>query len=262
MPLQDEVLLMVLVVALYLYDSMLLLYCNEGILVPGRTGWTVRFGFHEPKIRGKELFIALPWLLHRPMFRLSWRFEGNPVKTAPEDWKVKSEVPLLMIALVWSMAVALFVMLPLGFFTRLGHGMLLAAVALLYLSIVTLLAYMGFHRNDLQVTGKQVGRYAFEFLTCPPFALNAIRTVSLGQPIVEDLVATARRLQHPDSWAATREQLTLRLDEEIEMEDDGSERMARLRAHRQRLAEDPPLLRSKCALVPGPRPPEEREIES
>lgn len=236
MPLQDEVLLMILVVVLYLYDSMMLLYRNEGILVPGRTGWTVRLGFHEPRIRGKELFIAPPWLLHRPMFRLSWPFEGNPVKAAPEDWQAKSEVPLPMIALVWSMAVALFVMLPLGFFTTLGHGMLLAAVALLYLSIVALLAYMGFHRNDLQVTGKQVGKYAFEFLTCPPFALNAIRTVSLSQPIGEDLVNTARRLQHPDRWAATREQLTLRLDEEIEIEDEGSGRMARLRAHRQRLA--------------------------
>ena len=249
MPLQDEVLLMILVVALYLYDSMLLLYCNEGILVPGRTGWTVLFGFHEPRIRGKELFIAPFWLLHRPMFRLSWPFEGNLVKAAPENWQVKSEVPLPMIALVWSMAVALFVMLPLGFFTTLGHGMLLAAVALLYLSIVALLAYMGLHRNELQMPGKQVGKYAFEFLTCPPFALNAIRTVSLSQPIGEDLVTAARRLQDSDSLATTRAQLSLRIDEEIEIEDEGSERMARLRAHRLRLTEDPPL------------PPGEREIE-
>jgi len=239
MLIQDEVLLMILVVALYLYDSMMLLYCNEGILVPGRKIWTVRLGFHEPRIRRKELFIAPPWLLHRPMFRLSWPFEGNPVQAAPEDWQARRKVPLPMIALVWSMAVALFVMLPLGFFTTLGHGMLLAAVVLLYLSIVALLAYMGFHRNDLKVTGKQVGKYAFEFLTCPPFALNAIRTVSLSQPIGEDLVTAARRLQDPDRWAATREQLELRLDEEIEIEDEGSERMARLQAHRLRLADQP-----------------------
>ena len=117
-----------------------------------------------------------------------------------------------MIALVWSMAVALFVMLPLGFFTTLGHGMLLAAVVLLYLSIVTLLAYMGLHRNELKVTGKQVGKYAFEFLTCPPFALNAIRTVSLSQPIGEDLVTASRRLQDAEHWTETRQQLTIRLD--------------------------------------------------
>ena len=251
MPLQDEVLLMILVGALYLYDSMMLLYCNEGILVPGRKGWTVRLGFHEPRIRGKELFIASAWLLHRPMFRLSWPFEGNPVQAAPEDWQAKRKVPLPMMALVWSMAIALFVMLPLGFFTTLGHGMLLAAVALLYLSIVVLLAYMGLHRNELKVTGKQVGKYAFEFLTCPPFALNAIRTVSLSQPIGEDLVTASRRLLDPEHWTETREQLTLRLDEEIEIEDEGSERMARLQAHRQRLAEGPPL--------PGPLPPGERE---
>ena len=238
MPLQDEVLLMILVVALYLYDSMVLLYCNEGILIPGRKGWMVRLGFHEPRIRGKELFIAPPWLLHRPMFRLSWPFEGNPVHAAAEDWQEKREVPAPMVALVWSMAVALFVMLPLGFFTVLGHSMLLAAVVLLYLSIVALLVYMGLHRNELKVTGKQIGKYAFEFLTCPPFALNAIRTISLSQSIGDDLVTASRGLQDPDRWAATRKQLTLRLDEEIEIEDEGSERMTLLQAHRLRLNAD------------------------
>jgi hypothetical protein len=236
MPLQDEALLMILVVALFLYDSMMLLYCNEGVLVPERKGWAVRFGFHEPRIRGKELFIAAAWLLHRPMFRLSWPFEGNAVIAAPEDWQARRKVPLSMSALVWSMAVALFVMLPLGFFTRLSHAMLFAAVALLYLSIIALLAYMAMHRTELKLTGKQVGKYAFEFLTCPPFALNAIRALSLSQPIGEDLVTAARRLQDPAHWAATRDQLTLRLDEEIELEDEGSERMARLQAERLRLA--------------------------
>ena len=235
MPIQDEVLLMILVVALYLYDSMMLLYCNEGVLVPVRRGWAVRFGFHEPRIRRKELFIPPPWLLHRPMFRLSWPFEGGPAAVTPEDWQARMKVPLPMIALVWLMAVALFVMLPLGFFTTLSHGMLLAAVVLLYLSIIVLLTYMGLNRARLKLTGKQIGKYAFEFLTCPPFALNAIHAISLSQPVGEDLITAARRMQDPLRWTETRQQLVLRLDEEIEIEDEGSERMARLQAHRLRL---------------------------
>lgn len=232
MPLQEEVLLMILVVGLYLYDSTLLLYCNEGVLVPTGKGWKVRFGFREPRIRGKELFIPAPWFPHRPMFRSAWRFEGNSPQAGMEDWQARIKVPLPLMALVWSMAVALFLMLPLGFFTRLGPGMLLAAVVLLYLSIVSMLAYLWFHRQELNLTGKQVAKFAFEYLTCPPFAMNVIRAISFSQKSGEDLVTAARRLLDPDRWAATRQQLTLRLDEEIELEEEGTERMAGLQAHR------------------------------
>ena len=98
MPLQEEVLLMILVVALYLYDSMALLYCNEGILVPTSNGWKVRFGFREPKIRGKELFIPAPWLPHRPMFRLAWQFDGNsaPAAAEPLSTSGRTEVSILL----------------------------------------------------------------------------------------------------------------------------------------------------------------------
>ena len=236
MPLQEEVLLMILVVALYLYDSMALLYCNEGILVPTSNGWKVRFGFREPKIRGKELFIPAPWLPHRPMFRLAWQFEGNSAPAAAEDWQAKRKVPLPMTALVWGIAVALFLLLPLGFFTTLGHGVLLAAVVVLYLCIVSMLAYMWIHCDEMLLSKKQVGKLAFEYLTCPPFALNAIRTLSSGRKVGEDLVTAARRVQDIDRQATTLQQLIVRLDEEIELEEEGTERMAKLQAHRLKLA--------------------------
>ena len=236
MPIQDEVLLMILVVALYLYDSMMLLFCNEAILVPAGRGWKVRFGLREPRIRGKELFIPAPWLPHRPMVRLSWQFEGVPPKPGVENWLARKDVPLPMVALVWSIAVALFVLLPMGFFTKAGHGALLAAVVLLYGSIVSLVAYMGFHRDKFQLSKKQVGKFAFEYLTCPPFALNVVRTLSLSQKIGEDLVVAARRTQDLDRQARTWQEMILRLDEEIEIEDEGSERMAKLQAHRVTLA--------------------------
>ena len=237
MPLQEEGLLMILIVGLYLYDSMMLLYCNEGMLVPAGKGWKVRFGLKEPQIAGKELFMPAPWLPHRLMFRLAWRFAGNSPQAGMEDWQARRKAPLPMALLVWSTAVALFLMLPLGFFTRLGHGMLLAAVVLLYLSIVSMLAYMWLRRNEMSLSKKQVAKFAFEFLTCPPFALNVVRTLSSSQKFGEDLIAAARRLQDPDGWAATRQQLTLRLDEEIELEEEGTERMAGLREHRLKLAD-------------------------
>jgi hypothetical protein len=61
--------------------------------------------------------------------------------------------------------------------------------------------------------------------------------VSLAQPAREDLISVARRLESAEAWKATRTQLLLRLDEEIEMEDETSARMVGLRIQRAQLAE-------------------------
>ncbi|MEO8005034.1 MAG: hypothetical protein ABI771_09030 [Betaproteobacteria bacterium] len=235
--LSDEVLLMLLVAGLYLYDSALLLFANEGILVPAAKGWKIRFGLRAPRIAGKELFVPAPWLLHRPMYRLSWRFEGGALQHDMQDRDTKRHAPPILVLLVWSIAMVLFVLLPIGFFTSLGARVLIAGAGLLYLSIVFALLYLWAYREAMGLTGKQIGKLAFEYLTCPPFSLNLIRAVSLAQPAREDLVSASRRLQTPEAWDATREQLLFRLDEEIEMEDEGSKRMDGLRHQRAMLAE-------------------------
>jgi hypothetical protein len=235
-PLSDEVLLMLLVAGLYLYDSGLLLFCNEGILVPVRKGWRIRFGLREPRIAGKELFLPAPWLLHRPMYRLSWQFEGANVREGVPEPDAMHDAPPILVLLVWSIAMVLFLLLPLGFFTSLGSRILIAAAGLLYLSIILALVYLWACREAMKLTRKQIGKLAFEYLICPPFALNLIRAVSLSQPPGEDLISAARRLQSAEAWKLTRGQLLHRLDEEIEMEIEGTHRMAGLKSQRAGLA--------------------------
>ena len=227
---------MLLVAGLYLYDSALLLFCNEGILVPAAKGWQIRFGLREPRIAGKELFLPAPWLPHRPMYRLSWQFDGGAPPNDAQEWDARRHAPPILVLLVWSIAMVLFVLLPVGFFTSLGTRVLIAAAALLYLSIVFALAYLWVYREAMDLTRKQIGKLAFEYLVCPPFALNLIRAVSLARPAREDLISAARRLETAEAWEATREKLLLRLDEEIEMEDEASARMAGLREQRAKLA--------------------------
>lgn len=236
MPLSDELLLMLLIAGLYLYDSGLLLFCNEGILVPAAKGWKIQFGLREPRIAGKELYLPAPWLLHRPMYRLSWRFEGGNVQDHAAEGDAMRNAPPILVLLVWSIAMVLFVLLPLGFFTSLGSRILIAAAGLLYLSIILALVYLLACRETMKLTRKQIGKLAFEYLICPPFALNLIRAVSLSQPPGEDLISAARRLQTAEAWKLTRGQLLLRLDEEIEMEIEGTQRMAGLKNHRAGLA--------------------------
>jgi len=59
----------------------------------------------------------------------------------------------------------------------------------------------------------------------------------MGIPVREDLVSAARRLQGPDDWRSTRMEMIARLNEELEGEEDDSERALALMEHRRNLSE-------------------------
>ena len=246
---QAEIGLMALVTGLYIYDSALLLYCNEAVLLPrGREGWAVAFGSDKLQMLGKELFVPNPLQLHRPMFRLAWRFEGEArsARGAPADarhlaaWSLLRNAYRGLAPLVWGMALALFVLLPLGLFTSLGERMLLLALAMLYGSLFLALAWLWLNRARLRIPARQLASLSFECLVCAPFALNLVRHLSAKVPVPEDLTRAARRLQAPDDWRSTRLLLIARLDDEIECAEPGSERTSLLRQHRQVLAQEDP----------------------
>jgi hypothetical protein len=230
-------------VGLYFYDSVLLLYCNQGILIPvGKRGWLVSFGSSNFRILGKDVFIPNPLLPHRALFRLSWQFDGCSLGVE-EDWASYRKALLPMVPMVWCMAAALFLFLPLGFFTTLGNSMLISAVVLLYFSIIAALAWVWTKRKTFKLSGKRFAALAFESLVCSPFALNIIRTVSASMPVREDLTNVSRRLQNPADWNVTCMNLIVRLNEAVETEEDGSERLAMLIEHRRKLQE-------QCLLCP------------
>ena len=238
MLLQAEVLLMVLAIGLYLYDSALLLHVNEGVILPKRGGgWLVRFGSSNVCLMGKELYLPSPFSPHRPAFRLLWDLPSKPMEVQ-SAWEARRELFKAVVPLVWAMAFALFVLLPLGLFSRLGDRMVLLAIVVLYLNIAGALSWLGMHRKQLGMSIRHFGVLAFELLVCPPFAVNVIRRVSLEMPVDDDLMVVARQLQAPADWSATRERFIARLDEEIDAEDENSTRIALLRDSRKKLIED------------------------
>jgi hypothetical protein len=237
MLLESEVLLMAAAVSLYLYDSSLLLYVNEGILIPrGERAWLVGFGSDRARIMGKEIFVPNPLSPHRPLFRLSWKFEGESV-VSQSAWALRRGAFRPLAPMVWCMAVSLFVFLPLGLFTRLGDRLILSAILLLYLSIIFALLWTWFNRSTYDLSRKRFAGLAFESLACSPFALNLIRKISSRMPVDEDLVSAACRLQTTDDWRVTRSEMMARLDEEIEGEEDDSQRARILKEHRRKLSE-------------------------
>lgn len=234
---EEAVLLVALIIGLYLYDSMLLLRRDEGVLMPARRGgWSVGLGSRSYQLLGKYVFIPNPFLPHRPLFKASWSLEGDSAAVR-ENWNAHRDALRPVAPMVWGMAAAFFLLLPLGFFTRLGDWALLAGLSLLYLSIVAALVWAWNNRSKFELSGKQFAALAFESLVCSPFAMNMVRRLSAHLPAREDLVSAARRLQTTDDWQATRAGLLARLDEAIEVEEADSGRMAGMLEHRRRMTE-------------------------
>lgn len=230
-----ELLLMAVAAGLYVYDSSLLLYSNEGILTrKGRRDWHVSFGSNQFRLMGKEVYVPNPLFPHRPLYRLLWDAQREP-GTVDDSWDARRALFRPLMPLVWGMAVAVFVLLPLGFFTRLGEPMLIAALIVLYLNIIATLTWLGINRSAYGLSRKRLLVLAFESLVCSPLALNLIRKVSTGIPIDEDLVTVAQQLQSPANWNASRMAIVVRLDEELEFEDEHSDRAAALRRFRDGL---------------------------
>ena len=234
---QDAILLMGLVAGLYLFDSALLLHGNEGVLsTSGAKRWTVHIGFRDLELRGKHVYLPNPLVPHRPLFRLAWSFTGQSA-SAREDWDKYRVIVRPIAPAICGMAIALFGLLPLGFFTRLGDAALIAALVLLYASVCAALIWVWHNRSRFDLNRSRFAALAFESLVCSPLALNLARKLCARVSVREDLVAAARRLQTSDDWQKTRFQLMMRLNEAIESEEEHSPRMAGLIEQRRRLAE-------------------------
>lgn len=235
MILQEEVALLLVAAGLYLYDSALLLYGDEGVIQPaGWRGWVVRFG-SGIQIRGKNLFVPSPFLPHRPVFRLAWAPAGGAA-FGDQAWTERRKLFQPLAPLVWGMWVSLFVLLPLGLFSSLGEQMVLGAIALLYLNILALLGWLAVKRNTFRIGAKRLAGLAFEALICSPFAVNLVRKVSAEMQIEEDLVHAARHLQKADDWHTSRKHIIGRIEEELDFENERTPRASALRTLKDELA--------------------------
>lgn len=233
-----EILLVVGLVGLYLYDSTILLLSNEGILNPvSGSRWAVLFGSERFQIRGKEPFMPNPLLPHRPLFRLSWPTEGLVVGPI-QQWSPPTNIYYPLAPMIWGMAIALFCLIPLGLFSRLGILAVVAGIALFYASTLSALAWVWMKRSQYQCSNKRFVALAFESLTCPPFALNLIRHLSAEVYVPEDLLSASRRFLSEEDWSNALGRLISRVDNEIAWESEGTDRAFALNLHRRNLLEE------------------------
>ncbi len=247
---------MALALGLYLYDSALLLYSNEAVLVCARHNrWLAGFGSNRTTLRGRQLYLPNPLTPTRPVYRLSWTLEATadlPAHSAPPaadtaavaplavnpggDWTANRPLLRRLAPLVWSLAAALFIALPVALYGRLGDWLIVCAFGLVYTNLVVMLALLWLVRKRFNLTGRAFAQLAFDLVLCPPFALNLVRKLSLQVIVKEDFANAAKRLQQAPEWQLTQAELLARLDDEIASEEDGSAPQSAMRSRRTGIA--------------------------
>jgi len=181
------------------------------------------------------LYLPNPLLPTRPIYRLSWEFEGEASTRSPARQLVRQQPQQALVLLIWNHFWLSFIVLPLVLFTPMGDMAVLFAFALIYANVVLIALALCWRRQALGLSPKELASIVLEMAMCPPFALNLIRSLSLRVRVDEDFVHAARRLQQPSDWAHTRLQLRARLSHELEAEEADAPRAQLLRAHCEQL---------------------------
>ena len=233
MRLSSEALLMLLALALYLYDALYLLGRNEALLVRTRGGWRAAFGAFDWRLAGKEPYLPNPFTPHRPVVRLAWQFDG----TVGAGLVRQVELQPQLRGLGWLTGVSaatLFVLLPASLFAHWGTLATLLVVGLLYgVNLAALVLLYRQHRRAA-VPARRYWSTAFECLVCPPFCLNLVRRAYAWAAPDEDFLAASQRLLPPAQLQAVRANCLRRIDEQIAFEDEQGSRMAALQRARER----------------------------
>jgi hypothetical protein len=226
-----EASLMLLAIGLYVYDTAILLQSNE-FLVMERTGgqWLALFGSNVWKLSGKEPALpglVMPW---RPVVKVRWDLEcglsgeasgGNSASALPDiGWGPKAGVTLVM--------GLIFVALPACLFIYPYTPLTVTVGVLIYLCCAASMVALGLQREALGLSRADCWKLALEAVACPPFCINAVRKASLRSRSTVSAGAVAQRLGEGEALQALKRAMLVRVREQIEIEPEGSARLARL----------------------------------
>ncbi|GLQ99448.1 hypothetical protein [Dyella mobilis] len=187
MTLHDGLLLLGVVVALYLYDSALLLYHNEVLLIATSRGYRVSAG-SGIELGGRHVFVPAPFSPHRIAFRLSW--PGQGVYAGAGQALRFRRVRIASAALapwIFSLLALFAIGLPYVLFVSGNVEALLAWAAAVYAVILVTLWQVYRLRKALNMSRRAVLAIALDALLCAPFALNIVRKIGLRQQSDVDL---------------------------------------------------------------------------
>lgn len=222
------------VVAMYLYDAVLLLYHNEVVFferLDGRWSFSVGSDF---ELGGRHVYVPPLFSPTRPLLRLRWTSTAASRGVMPlrglRAWRIAMRAMTARTALV----ACLFALMPLALQT-IGLGLLAWLVAL-YASIMLAVFRAWRVRKASGSSRKDVAAISSDALLCAPFALDIIRKHGLKAADRFDLVAVAHALLDTGERARLAGAIRRRLEGQMAFEDVDGERHAQLRACSERIA--------------------------
>lgn len=231
----NELLLTLLIVGLYLHDSTMLVHANEAFLEMRFGGhWVASFPTRRFTLLGKHVHLRCFFPPNSLLFRASWMMEKD-APPAP-GWEVMHRA---IRHYRWSaglLFVLVLILLPCALLIRAGDAVALIVIAAIYTTILATVVALWLHRHALGLSTSYCLRLCAEMLLCPPVAANVARRLSLHHAVAEDFVSACRRLLQPADWTLAAAQIAARIEDEIEVEGEGTARQTQLIERKATLA--------------------------
>lgn len=218
MTLSFSVLIMLIAVIIYIYDSAVFMYSDELLLARNLNGrYQCDFANHHFVMVGKLLVIQNLLLPHRPAFRVSWAPRASHAIQAGNARRVRrvSNRLLMLAPFIWLMAAALFVVAPFGLL--IVHKWIIVGLALAeyYVALGLFVTILMFNNRYLQLKGSEILAITFESIVCPPCGLNFIRKISWRLRLDDDFISLSRKIMSSARYKASLQSLQSKIDQEL-----------------------------------------------
>jgi hypothetical protein len=208
-----ELLFILGLVGLYLYDSAQLRFYNEFFISYG-FGNKLNYGSLFPSIHFAKKFLSFPDVMfpHRLQFHCQWQLHTlNPQHIQlNQDIKHIHQYNKILQPLKYStllVMICTLIILPLALLLQSSYTVLAILTILIYGLHLLNSFYIFMQRRSLQLSKKFLSHLLLDTLLCPPFALNSLRKISLQLKLNSDAIDLSHALLNPQQQIKFNQEL-------------------------------------------------------
>jgi len=196
--LYDEYLLILVVCGLYLYSSAHLLSRNEVLVQLTSSGYKARFDLLTGlRFNKKNLCFYPIFTPHLPLWKMSWRIGAHELSVKhPHPDATLPETGFLSVTSA-GLAIVLFFLLPYSLLVANSDRILLVSFLLAYLLVFAQIFHLIGSKKKYRLSSGEVVLLCFEWFFSPPFAINALRSISMKNSSEEDVTFFMERADNP-----------------------------------------------------------------